>query len=107
MDMHFGRWEGQRWEAIGAAPLDAWIASGFANDAHGGESLETFQARVHAWWAETHPAPTVVVTHAGVIRLLLAKTQGWPLSEALRYPLPFASITRLYRDAAGWRLENR
>ncbi len=107
LEMDFGAWEGQRWDAIGPAALDAWIASGFANEAHGGESLEAFQARVHAWWAEERPTPTVVVTHAGVIRLLLAKTQGWPLVDALHYPVPFASVLRLSLVNGIWQQEWR
>ena len=70
-EMDFGDWEGQRWDAIGPAALDAWVADFAQHRPGGGESVQAFMGRVAAvWdetWDETH-ADTVWITHAGVIR---------------------------------------
>lgn len=93
-EMNFGRWELTPWDNIGAETMDAWISSGYGDQAHGGESYVAFQARVIAWLEElTHNTDTVVVTHAGVIRVLLAHLNGWSIEESLSHPLAFSSVT--------------
>lgn len=95
-EMNFGEWELTPWDDIGAAKMDAWISSGFAAEAHGGESYLQFQSRILSW---LHELPVteekVVVTHAGVIRVLLGYFNGWPLEQSLQYPLAFAGVTVL------------
>lgn len=93
-EMNFGRWELTPWDHIGAEIMDAWINSGYDDQAHGGESYAAFQARVIAWLEELmHSTDTVVVTHAGVIRVLLAHLKGWSIEESLSHPLAFSSVT--------------
>ncbi|MBS1189857.1 MAG: phosphoglycerate mutase [Rhodocyclaceae bacterium] len=75
-EMDFGAWEGRPWEAIGAAALDAWAAdvAGFAPP--GGESAREVQGRALACIAELAVDEAVLVTHAGVQRVLLAHWLG-------------------------------
>lgn len=96
MEMDFGHWEMRPWDSLGAATLDAWIASGYDGALHGGEGLDAVQARVLDW-LQTLPADedVVAVTHGGVIRLLLHWFHRWPLEHCLQLPLPFAGITCL------------
>ena len=70
MEMDFGQWEGQRWDDIGAAAIDAWVADFAHHRPGGGESVGQFMQRVAAVWDETLAArtPTLWITHAGVIR---------------------------------------
>ena len=70
-EMDFGQWEGQRWDDIGAAAIDAWVADFGRHRPGGGESVGQFMQRVAAAWDETASAadtPTLWITHAGVIR---------------------------------------
>ncbi len=98
-EMNFGMWELTPWENIGAAKMDAWISSGFAAEAHGGESYRQFQSRILSWLNELPVAEDkVVVTHAGVIRVLLGHFNAWPVEQSLQYPLAFASVTVLPED---------
>lgn len=99
MEIDFGRWEMQPWNSLGAATLDAWIASGYDAALHGGEALPAVQARVLDWLQGLPgDAEVVAVTHAGVIRLLLHWFHGWPLEHCLRLPLAFGGITCLDLD---------
>ena len=89
-EMDFGQWEGQRWDDIGAAAVSAWVADFRRHRPGGGESVEQFMQRVAAAWDETvsaADAPTLWITHAGVIRAAtllhggrrqIASASQWP-----------------------------
>lgn len=66
-EMHFGDWEGRRWDEVPRDALDAWSRdlAGFAPA--GGESFDAFTRRVSAASDVLH-GPHIVVTNAGVIR---------------------------------------
>lgn len=90
---------------IGAAKMDAWISSGFAAEAHGGESYRQFQSRILSWLKNELPVAEdkVVVTHAGVIRA--------PRRMRTETTMPFLPDTPLQtvRDTAvgrSWRPGN-
>jgi alpha-ribazole phosphatase len=81
VEMDFGRWEGQPWDAIPRAELDAWAADFLGARPHGGESVAELRDRVAAGLDGLAPG-TVVVTHAGVIKAAAAITghpDGWEI----------------------------
>ena len=94
-EMNLGGWEGQRWDVIDRAEIDAWTAE-FATwrcGGEGGECVADVMARVAlAWdeaWDETrsHPGPTAWITHAGVIRAATLIAQGVRhVSDASEWP---------------------
>ncbi|MES2947530.1 MAG: histidine phosphatase family protein [Pseudomonadota bacterium] len=89
VEMDFGRWEGQHWDAITRAELDGWTASFDTWRCGGAESVQDVMARVGAVWDETlaYKQPTVWLTHAGVIRAanLLARGQR-QIDDARQWP---------------------
>ncbi|MEN9902429.1 MAG: hypothetical protein RL651_1093 [Pseudomonadota bacterium] len=79
-ELDFGAWEMRSWEDIGAQVLDTW-----ANDIAGfrppdGETGYELQARAVAWLREISDRhdEVIVVTHAGVMRVLQAHHQALP-----------------------------
>ena len=78
VEMDFGDWEGVRWDAVPRAELDAWAADVAGYAPPGGESPLMLQRRALAFVASLTVPAAVVVTHAGVIRTLLAHWQGLP-----------------------------
>ncbi len=78
VEMDFGRWEGLRWDAVPRAELDAWAADVAGYAPPGGESPALLQRRALDFVAGLTVPEAVVVTHAGVIRTLLAHWQGLP-----------------------------
>lgn len=89
-EMHFGNWEGRRWDMIAPTEFDAWTAD-FAGHAVGGhgETVRAVMARVGAAFDElSDDADAVWVTHAGIIRAAQLLARGtrhveradqWPL----------------------------
>ena len=100
-EMDFGAWEGQPWEQISPAALDAWTRN-FAHHAPGGgETVTKFITRVAAALAavRSERQDTVWITHAGVMRAVtVLQTLGMttPLRSD-RWPheaLPFGGWQR-------------
>jgi len=94
-EMDFGAWEGQRWDAIARAELDAWTDAFATWCCGGGECVQDFMARVAAAWdgACAQDQPVVWITHAGVIRAATLLAQGQrQISRADQWP----------QDALAW-----
>lgn len=93
VEMDFGRWEGLRWDAVPRAELDSWAAdvAGYAPPA--GESPLMLQHRALDFVAGLAVPEAVVVTHAGVIRTLLAHWQDLPPAEWTQLVFEYGSRT--------------
>lgn len=78
-EMHFGAWEGRRWDNIPRAELDAWTAD-FAHARPGaqGESVHLFMQRVASAWDDwvRSGRSALWLSHAGVARAALLIAQG-------------------------------
>ena len=97
-EMDFGAWEGQSWNDIGRAAVDAWSHNLYTHAPGNGESLAAMLQRVRtalldSWQHDsrlgTHDV--VWVTHAGVIRCvqwLLRYGNAQPSSQDWRLPAP-------------------
>ena len=70
VEMNFGQWEGQRWDAIAPAELQQWTDAFATWRCGGGECVADVMQRVGDVWDETQRAdqPAIWITHAGVIR---------------------------------------
>jgi alpha-ribazole phosphatase len=77
MEMHFGRWEMQTWEAIGREEIDTWAQNPASYAPGDGESVTQMAHRVIAFLDMLAASKAndniaqVIVTHAGWIRLAL------------------------------------
>jgi alpha-ribazole phosphatase len=89
-EMDFGQWEGQRWDAIARAELDAWAANFATWRCGGAETVTAVMHRVGAAWDDTRALgqPAAWITHAGVIRAakLIAHGQRH-IAHAAQWPL--------------------
>ncbi len=95
MELNFGAWEGRPWDAVPRAELDAWAADVAGYASPGGESPRQLQARVLDFVAGLGTGEHVLVTHAGVIRTLLAQAAGESIADGLRRTADYGSLTRL------------
>lgn len=94
-EMDFGTWEGRSWDDIPRHELDAWAASVADYAPPGGESPRALQQRVLAFVAALTVAEAVLVTHAGVIRSLVAHVSGRPIADCLDFRPAYGSRTTL------------
>ena len=98
MEMHFGAWEMQAWDAIDRTALDAWAAAPLHFAPPGGESPAQVQARVGSFLAAL-TGVAVLITHAGVIRActgIVAATENWmalPIDYGRMYLLDSSGLT--------------
>lgn len=101
-EIDFGDWEGR--DAAQLMESDAERLARFWDDPWqftppGGEPMAAFERRVCAAWAELSERhagrPVLVVSHGGVIRLLLCLDRGLQRSELLNIAVPHASLHRI------------
>jgi alpha-ribazole phosphatase len=107
IEMDFGIWEGQCWDAVPRGELDAWAEDVWGYRPGGGENARCVATRWQAW-AEyvrrTRSEPVIAVTHAGFIRVALACTAQLGRAEFARFPIGFGSVRQveLFAAPAAW-----
>jgi alpha-ribazole phosphatase len=92
----FGDWDGRAWDELPRAALVGWCEDFVHARPPGGESFTDLIARAEDFVADIarrHPGGTVVaVTHAGIIRALLAPRRGLGYTDAFSIAVPHGSI---------------
>jgi alpha-ribazole phosphatase len=99
-EIHFGAWEGLSWEEV--AQMDPEYASEWVDGyphvpAPAGESFRNFEARVLGEvndLIERDAGSIAVVTHAGVLRLILRHLYGCSEEEAWQQTQPYCCVVR-------------
>ncbi len=97
-ELHFGDWEGQLFDDIEPTALQQWTDNFATAAPPNGETFIDLYERVGAFWQEllANPAEQVViVTHAGVIRALLARVLKLPLENAFQFRIDAGSVHKL------------
>jgi alpha-ribazole phosphatase len=98
-ELHFGDWEMQRWDAIPREIFDYWALRFVEHAPPGGESFQVLYQRASEFFAacvEKHAGQSVVaITHAGVIRALLAHALKLSLENVPGFHLDFGGVTKL------------
>ena len=112
VEIDFGRWEGKPWDDIPRDELDAWAEDLWGYRAGGGESAEMLATRWQRWRdrvSPSHPDAVIAVTHAGVIRVALARAGRLAMSDLARSSIGFGSVHCIdHADATlGSRSETR
>jgi len=107
-ELHFGAWEGQ--SAAGLMETDAEALGLFWADPYAftppqGEPVSDFAARVLGAVARLHQAyageRVLLISHGGVMRLLLAQARGLPREQLLNVEVAHASLFALSVEADG------
>lgn len=116
-EMDFGDWDGQRYQSLwdmpkqtGTSSIGDFWQNPWQHQPPNGEKMASFVGRVDHWWqdycANKPLQNTLVVTHAGVIKYLLAKVLKLPIPGTVHtasIDVPYASLIKvsLYRDELG------
>ncbi len=124
VEMHFGEWEMRRWDEIGKAAFDAWVADILNFAPPGGESAAQMLARTLAFLdelraneapaapqeyflgrGEPRPRGAAVVTHGGVLRVLFAHWLEVPPRCWPRLVFDFGGLSKVILGKKDIRVE--
>lgn len=99
-EIDFGDWTGARFEALAGDPAwQRWNAERSTAQVPGGETMAAAQARAWAFVREVaarHPAATIaLVSHADVLKAIVAQVLGLSLDRLATFDIDPASVSRL------------
>lgn len=101
-EKHFGRWEGLSCDEAAADDPAAFARFSLRDDAAAapeGETLGAFRQRVLAawqdWLGDADGGHRLLISHAGVMRVLLQDALGLPSTHIYRIALPVAAHCQL------------
>lgn len=107
-EMGFGRWEGRTTAAILEDDRERLVnfwKDPRNNPPPGGEHLDQVRERVVGAWEgmiQRHPGKHILlVTHGGVIRVILGHVLGMPFELLSRLLVPYAALSRIQVDRLG------
>lgn len=98
LEIDFGAWEGLRFDAIEADVLQHWTDNFVHLPPPNGESFTDLCQRADSFWQDllNHEAEQIlVITHAGVIRALLAQLLKLPPANAFQFRVDVGSVHKL------------
>src|SRR3546814_7141195 len=93
--LDFGQWDGKATGDIDSEALGRFWADPDCYPPPGGERWSAFVERVAAGLADLPPAPTLVVTHGGVVRAALHLLCGFGQRQIWTFDLPYAALLTL------------
>ncbi|MFO6421812.1 alpha-ribazole phosphatase [Motilimonas sp. KMU-193] len=102
LEFNFGEWEGTSWQQIGQAQIEAWQRDLLHFTMPNGDNLKHFDLRVVKAWqqllAQHADTRLVLVTHAGVIRSIIANLLACPVGQSIKIKLDYGSISKVVID---------
>lgn len=94
-ELNFGEWEGETWDTVNQSELQIWMDDFVNAVVPGGESMAQMSVRVLSFWDEiiksTH-LKIAIVTHGGVIRILLAHLRNIALANAFEIKVAYGEV---------------
>ncbi len=97
-ELDFGEWEGKTWDTVDQTALQAWMDDYVNVCTPGGESMMQMRARVGEFWAELGQSgygKVAIVTHAGVIRLILSIVNEIALTSIFDIKIAYGEVIRV------------
>lgn len=94
-ELNFGDWEGKTWDTVDQAELQIWMDDFVHVCVPGGESMMQMHERVSEFWQELlmkSYEKLAVVTHAGVIRLILAIVRKIALDKIFEIKVDYGEV---------------
>ncbi|MDB5158791.1 MAG: phosphoglycerate mutase [Mucilaginibacter sp.] len=98
MELDFGAWEGKTWDTVDRLESERWTADFINTAPPQGESLHQMNERVMRFWNQLLNYPhqrIVIITHAGVIRLILALINAIPLQSLFDINVQYGEVVLL------------
>lgn len=97
LEMNFGDWELKKWSEIPEEEINPWYEDFINVRAKNGENLLEMQTRVSEFWNELISKENIhrvlIVTHAGVIRLILQSILKFPFENMFNIQIDYGKRT--------------
>lgn len=98
-ELHFGEWELQKWDSLDREQLQTWSDDYINGAPPMGETLKDMQYRVLLTLEELvgqHPEGKILlITHAGVIRIILSYIMKLPLAEMFSIEVGYGELKKV------------
>lgn len=97
-ELDFGDWEGKTWDTVDQDALSVWMDDYVYQCVPGGESMMAMHQRVTDFWGELMAQGNeriAIITHAGVIRLILAVVRGIPLKDIFNIRVAYGEVVKV------------
>ena len=97
-ELDFGEWEGKTWDTVDRAISEVWMNDFVNLSPPNGESMLQMQSRVMKFWdsmAEQSHRSVAIVTHGGVIRIILAHHWLIALKDVFDIKVSFGEVFKL------------
>lgn len=97
-EMNFGDWENSFFDCLPSEALRTWTEDYVNVSPPNGENFLTLFKRVELFWFDllnSNHENVVIVTHAGVIRALLALVLDLPLTRSFQFSVNYGSIHKI------------
>ncbi len=94
-ELNFGDWELVDWNKIPSKEIDPWMADFVNTPVPNGESYVDLYLRVISFYKSLKINNTIVVTHSGVIRSVLAYITKTELTDSFDFKIPYGTIVKV------------
>lgn len=97
-ELDFGEWEGKTWDTVDQQALQTWMDDYVNVHTPGGESMMQMYVRVSDFWADLQESgyeKVAIVTHAGVIRLILSIVNEIALTSVFDIKVAYGEVIRV------------
>jgi len=104
MEVNFGDWELQAWDAINEDDLNKWMGDFVIAAPPNGESYVQLSKRVNTAFdaiVNDSEKSKIIVAHGGVIRALLANIKQVALKDSFNIKIPYGHVVKLIKDEKG------
>lgn len=99
MELNFGDWELKPWSDIPQGIVGEWTDAHIQQRPPNGESYLDLHMRAKSFFNEIQTASntteSLVFTHAGVIRALVAEALNLPLTHAVKLQIDYGSVSKI------------
>jgi alpha-ribazole phosphatase len=108
LELNFGQWEMQAWKDLPPEEVNPWMEDFVHLRPPDGENFAELQARTTSVFdtlPQSEHSPVLIIAHAGVIRSIICKAIGLPLSNAFQIEIDYGSVSKLVYRWGLWNVK--
>ncbi|MGY5352651.1 alpha-ribazole phosphatase family protein [Wenyingzhuangia sp. IMCC45533] len=103
-ELDFGDWELMPWNDIPTTEIDPWMIDFVNTPVTNGESYMDLYQRSIDFYKTISNNNSIIVTHAGVIRSILAHITNTALKDSFDFKIPYSTIVKIDTETNEYNL---